>query len=289
MKQPVFSGVCTALVTPFLDNRVNYPLMEQLLRYQIEHGVDAVVLSGTTGESPTLSNEEKINIFRRAKSFIGDRIPMIAGTGTNSTEHTVYLSHTAEDVGADALLIVAPYYNKGNPDGLYRHFLTIAESVHIPIILYNVPSRTGVDVPVSVYKKLSVIQNIIGVKEASTDITKITKIRAECGNNLYVWTGNDDQIVPAVALGAKGVISVASNVLPAETTAMTKSALGGDFVTASDLQCRLSRLIELLFREVNPIPVKHAMKYIGFDCGPCRLPLGDPCQETKELLDQYFH
>lgn len=288
MKQPVFSGVCTALVTPFLNNQIHYPLLEKLLQFQIESGIDAVVLSGTTGESPTLSDEEKISIFRQAKSYIGDRIPVIAGTGTNSTEHAIYLSQAAQDADVDALLIVSPYYNKGNPDGLYRHFRAIAESVHLPIILYNVPSRTGVDVPISVYKKLSKIPNIIGVKEASTDITKITKIRASCGEDLHIWTGNDDQIVPAISLGAKGVISVVSNLLPAETSKMAKAALAGDYVTASNLQCELSSLITCLFHEVNPIPVKHAMKFIGFDCGPCRLPLGDISPETHTSIAQYF-
>ena len=288
MKQPIFSGVCTALITPFLDNKVNYPLLEQLLRFQVENGIDAVVLSGTTGESPTLSDEEKLNIFRCAKNFLGDRIPIIAGTGTNSTEHAIYLSKKAEETGVDGLLMVSPYYNKGNPDGLYRHFLAIAESVQIPIILYNVPSRTGVDIPISVYQNLSEVPNIIGVKEATTDITKISKIRASCADDFYIWTGNDDQTVPVVSLGGKGVISVLSNLLPAETAMMTNAALAGDFDTASDLQCRLSGLIEALFKEPNPIPAKHAMRLIGFDCGSCRLPLGDPSPETIALLEKYL-
>ena len=273
MKQPVFCGVCTALVTPFLNNQVNYPLLEQLLRFQLENGIDAVVLSGTTGESPTLSDEEKINIFQRAKAFVGDRIPVIAGTGTNSTEHAIFLSKSAQSVGVDALLVVSPYYNKGNPDGIYRHFRAIAESVNIPIILYNVPTRTGVDIPVSVYKKLAEIPNIIGVKEASTDITKNTKIRAACGDDLHIWTGNDDQ----------------TNLLPGEISMMTKATLAGDLVTAANIQCELSGIIGALFHDINPIPVKHAMKYIGFDCGPCRLPLGEISAETQALIEQYFN
>ena len=289
MKKTVFSGVCTALVTPFQNNKVNYPLIDQMLEFQINSGVKAVVLSGTTGESPTLSDKEKINIFKHAKSFSSNRIPIIAGTGTNSTEHAINLSKAAEDVGVDALLIVSPYYNKGNHDGLFRHFLAIAESVRIPIILYNVPSRTGIDIPVSVYKKLSAIPNIVGVKEASTDIRKITKIRSACGDDFNIWTGNDDQIVPTVSLGGKGVISVVSNLLPAETVVMTNAALSGDFVTASAIQCKLNYINCLLFKEVNPIPVKYAMKCIGFDCGRCRLPLGDPDPETIKKIDEYFH
>ena len=177
MKNPVFTGVCTALVTPFFEDKVNYPLVEQLLRRQIEAGVGAVVLSGTTGESPTLSDTEKFELFRRSKEFVGDRCTIIAGTGTNSTQHAIKLSQAAEHAGADALLVVSPYYNKANPEGLFAHYMSIAHAVSIPIIIYNVPSRTGVDIPVSIYQRLCVHPNIAGVKEASTDITKIAKIR----------------------------------------------------------------------------------------------------------------
>lgn len=288
MKNTIFTGVCTALVTPFLGDRINYPLVEQLLRRQVEAGVNAVVLSGTTGEAPTLSDEEKIALFKRAKEFSGNSCTIIAGTGSNSTNHAIELSQAAEETGADALLVVSPYYNKGNPDGLFSHFLSIAHAVSIPIILYNVPSRTGVDIPVSVYKRLSAIPNIAGVKEASTDITKIAKIRTACGKTFKIWSGNDDQIVPVMSLGGQGVISVLSNICPVETTAMTQAALAGDFDTAAALQCQLMPLIELLFKEVNPIPIKYAMRYIGFDCGGCRLPLGQISPETKKRLDAYF-
>lgn len=288
MKDNVFTGVCTALVTPFLDDKINYPLIEQLLRHQVEAGVNAVVLSGTTGESPTLSDEEKIALFKRAKDFTGSSCTIIAGTGSNATTHAIELSQAAEAVGADALLIVSPYYNKGNSDGLFSHFESIAHSVSIPIILYNVPSRTGVDIPVSVYKQLSEIPNVAGVKEASTDIRKIAKIRAICGDGFKIWSGNDDQIVPVMSLGGQGVVSVLSNICPVETVAMTQAALAGDFDTAAALQCQLMPLIELLFKEVNPIPIKYAMRYIGFDCGGCRLPLGQISSETKKQLDAYF-
>ncbi len=288
MDHAIFTGVCTALVTPFLDDKVNYPLVEQLLRRQIDAGVNAIVLSGTTGESPTLSDSEKIELFKRAKNYTGSSCTIIAGTGSNSTEHTVELSLAAEGAGADGLLLVAPYYNKGNTEGLYEHFASVAEAVNIPIILYNVPSRTGVDIPVSVYKRLSEYPNIAGVKEASTDITKTAKIRCTCKQNFHVWSGNDDQIVPVISLGGKGVISVLSNICPEETVAMANAALAGDFDTAAAIQCQLMPLITLLFSEVNPIPVKYAMQYAGFDCGKCRLPLGPLSPEIKRRIDKFF-
>lgn len=288
MNKPIFTGVCTALVTPFLDGKVNYPLVEQMLKRQIESGVTAVVLSGTTGESPTLSDREKFELVRRAKEFVGDDCTIIAGTGTNSTEHAIHLSEDAQEAGADALLMVSPYYNKANSEGLFSHYMAIAHNVSIPIILYNVPSRTGLDIPVCVYKKLSGLPNIAGVKEATGDITKIAKIRQTCGENFVIWTGNDDQIVPVTSLGGNGVISVISNLLPRETVTMTNAALSGDFKLASKIQCELMPLIELLFREVNPIPIKYAMRYAGFDCGNCRLPLGQISDETKRLIDHYF-
>lgn len=284
MKNTVFTGACTALVTPFIDGKVNYPMMEQLLRRQIDAGIKAVVIAGTTGEAPTLSDEEKKELFRRCKTYVGDDCTIIAGTGTNATAHAVKMSVEAEAVGADALLVVTPYYNKATADGLYAHYLAIAHSVSIPIIVYNVPSRTGVDVPISVYKRLSAVSNIAGVKEASTSITKIAKIRHECGDAFSVWSGNDDMIVPTMSLGGKGVISVLSNVCPVETAAMAEAALAGDFDTAAALQCDLMPLIELLFCEVNPIPAKAAMKLIGYDCGSCRLPLSDLSPENMRKL-----
>lgn len=284
MKKVLFSGVCTALVTPFLGGQVNYPMLERLLQRQLDAGVKAIVLGGTTGESPTLSDAEKLEIYRRGKAFVGDRALIIAGTGSNDTHHAAELSIAAQEVGADALLVVTPYYNKANPDGLLAHYLTIAHGVHLPVIVYNVPSRTGLDAPISVYQQLSRVPNIAGVKEASTDIVKIAKIRSTCGQDLPIWSGNDDQAVAAMALGAQGVISVLSNVRPVETVAMAEAALAGDFDTASDLQCQMLSLIEALFSEVNPIPVKSAMAMLGYDCGPCRLPLGRPSKETLQRL-----
>ena len=273
MKKPVFTGVCTALVTPFLDRNINYPMAEQLLRRQIDAGIKAVVLAGTTGESPTLSDTEKLTLFRRCKDFAGNSCTIIAGTGSNSTAHAVKLSQAAEAAGVDALLVVSPYYNKATNEGLFAHYAAIAGSVKLPVILYNVPSRTGVDIPVNVYQRLSSIENIAGVKEASGDITKIARIRACCPQDFAVWSGNDDQTVPVISLGGQGVISVLSNICPVETLSMAKAALDGDFDTAAALQCQLLPLIEQLFCEVNPIPVKAAMQCIGYDCGNCRLPL----------------
>ena len=288
MRKPLFTGACTALVTPFLEEKVNYPMMEQLLRNQIEAGISAVVIAGTTGESATLTDEEKIELFRRCKEYAGNTCKIIAGTGSNSTEHAISLSVAAEKVGVDALLVVSPYYNKATPDGLVRHYLSIAHSVNLPIIIYNVPTRTGVDIPVSVYEKLSRVPNIIGVKEASSDITKIQRIRLACEKDFTIWTGNDDQIVPAISLGCSGVISVLSNIYPSEVNKICHAAISGDYMLATELQLQYLPLIDLLFCEVNPIPVKEAMRCIGFDCGDCRLPLCHLSKEHYQNLLDYF-
>ena len=284
MKDCLFTGAATALVTPFLDGAVNYPLLEQLLRRQVAAGIEAVVIAGTTGESSTLSDDEKLELFSRAKEYVGDSCKIIAGTGSNSTVHTINLCMAAEQCGVDALLVVTPYYNKATPEGIFAHFASIAHSVNIPIILYNVPSRTGVDIPVEIYRRLSQIPNIVGTKEASTDVVKVTKILRTCGPDFAVWSGNDELITPVMALGGKGVISVMSNVLPVETQAMAKAALDGDFDTASALQMKLQPLVELLFSEVNPIPAKAAMKLLGYDCGGCRLPLTNLSEENRKRL-----
>lgn len=283
MNKPLFSGACTALVTPFLNGKVNYPMLERLIHRQIDAGIQAIVICGTTGESATLSDNEKLELYRRSKAFAGKDCLIIAGTGSNCTEHAVTLSKAAEDLGADALLVVSPYYNKATPDGLLLHYSAVASAVHIPVIVYNVPSRTGVDISVSVYREISRIPNIAGVKEAASDIVKIAKIRAACPD-FAVWSGNDDQAVPVMSLGGAGVISVLSNVLPMETQAMAQAALDGDFDTAAALQIRLLPLIEALFCEVNPIPVKAAINLIGFDCGECRLPLTSMGAENRNKL-----
>ncbi|MDO5400237.1 MAG: 4-hydroxy-tetrahydrodipicolinate synthase [Eubacteriales bacterium] len=273
MEQSLFTGVCTALVTPFLDGKINYPMLERLLARQVEAGIPAVVVSGTTGEAPTLSDCEKLEMVRRAKEFVGQDCLILAGTGSNCTEHAVALSRAAQEMGADGLLVVSPYYNKATEEGLIAHYSAIAGAVRLPVVLYNVPSRTGVDMSVEVLRCLARLPNVAGVKEASTDILKIAKIRAACPPDFSIWSGNDDRIAPVMSLGGAGAVSVVSNLLPVETLALTEAALDGDFDTAAHIQLRLLPLIEALFREVNPIPVKAAMKWLGYDCGPCRLPL----------------
>lgn len=283
MKNPLFQGACTALVTPFRNGKVHIPMLEKLLQRQMDAGIGTVVLCGTTGESPTLSTEEKLSIFRHAKQYCGTGCTIIAGTGSNSTRHAMELSRAAEAAGADGLLVVSPYYNKATPDGLYAHYRAIASAVDIPVIVYNVPSRTGVDIPVCVYARLSDIPNIAGVKEATTDITKIARILAACPESFCVWSGNDDMTVPVISLGGAGVISVVSNVLPEQTQAMAHAALAGNFSAAARMQLELLPLTEALFCEVNPIPVKAALRLLGYDCGNCRMPLTPllPQHETE--------
>ena len=288
MKTPLFTGVCTAMVTPFWEGKVNYPMAEQLLRRQIESGIKAVVLAGTTGEAPTLSDSEKLELFRRGKKFAGKDCLIIGGTGSNDTAHAVALSAAAQELGVDALLIVTPYYNKSTPDGIIAHYLAIANAVSIPIIIYNVPTRTCVDIPVTVCQQLAKIPNIIGIKESSPDISKVTKLKNACGQDFSIWSGNDDLTVPTISLGGQGVISVASNLVPEEMASMANAALAGDFDTAADLQQQLQVLHDLMFCEVNPIPVKAALKRIGFDCGGCRLPLCTLSDANQRKINEYF-
>lgn len=288
MNQPLFTGVCTAMVTPFLNGKINFPLMKLLLQRQMDAGVKAVVISGTTGESSTLSDQEKTELFRQCKDFTGDECLIIAGTGSNSTAHAVELSQAAEEAGADGLLVVSPYYNKATPDGLFAHYLSIAHSVSIPVIMYNVPSRTGVDIPVSVYRRLCRVPNIVGVKEASADLSKICRIKNTCSPDFSIWSGNDDLTVPVMSIGGQGVISSAANVCPEQMVAMTTAAINEDFESAGEIQCALQPLIDLLFCEVNPIPVKTAMSFLGYDCGGCRLPLTDISADNFKKLKAYF-
>ena len=288
MKSSFFTGACTALVTPFLDHKVNYPMLEQLLRRQMEAGIKAVVLCGTTGESATLSDTEKLEIIRRGKEFVGNRCRIIAGTGSKSTEHAVALSKAAQQMGADGLLVVTPYYNKATPEGLFAHYLSIAHAVPIPVILYNVPSRPGVDIPIRIYQRLAQVPNIIGVKEASMSISKIARVIRETGPDFAVWSGNDDMTVPVISLGGHGVISVISNLYPEKVAAMADAALDGDLDTAAALQTQMLELCDLMFSEVNPIPVKAALNCMGYDCGGCRLPLTAPTQETLQKIQAHF-
>ena len=288
MNKPLFTGTCTAMVTPFLDDQINYPLLELLLERQISAGIPAVVICGTTGEAPTLSDKEKESLFRFSKSVVGNRMKIIAGTGSNDTKHAVTLSQCAQDCGADGILAVSPYYNKATENGLYLHYKAIADSVDIPVIVYNVPSRTGQDIPVSVYQRLCTIPNIAGVKEASVSMEKVLQIKALCSKDFYIWAGNDDLTVPTISIGGKGVISVLSNLFPAQMQAMSLAALTDDYGKAAALQRSLFPISKLISREINPVGIKAAMKLHGLDCGGCRLPLTEPLKENMEALKNYF-
>ena len=285
MKPVIFTGAAVALVTPFsADGSVNYDEFARLIDFQIENGTDALVIAGTTGESSTLSEQEHIDVIRFAVEHTKHRVPVIAGTGSNATATAVMLSQEAEKAGADALLLVTPYYNKTSQRGLYVHYQTIAESTKLPIILYNVPSRTGLGIDVETAAKLAEIPNIVAMKDAVGNITYTANLIERCGDSLTVYSGNDDQIVPMMSLGAKGVISVLSNVAPKETHEMTAAALAGDYKTAAALQLKYLKLIHALFIETNPIPVKEAVNQMGFAAGACRLPLYEMADNTKAVL-----
>lgn len=285
MKPVIFTGAAVALVTPFnADGSVNYEEFARLIDFQIENGTDALVIAGTTGESSTLSEPEHIDVIKFAVTHTNHRVPVIAGTGSNSTETAVMLSKQAEAAGADALLLVTPYYNKTTQRGLYVHYKTIAENVGLPIILYNVPSRTGLSIDVETAAKLAEIDNIVAMKDAVGSITYTANLIERCGDSLTVYSGNDDQVVTMMSLGAKGVISVLSNVAPKDTHDMAAAALAGDYQKAAALQLQYLRLIHALFIETNPIPVKEAVNQMGFAAGDCRLPLYEMADETKAVL-----
>ena len=286
MKRPVFTGLCTALVTPFRGDGVNYEMLEALIERQIRSGADAIVLAGTTGESPTLTDAEKLEIFRVGVNTADGRTKIIAGTGSNSTAKAVDLSQKAAQFGVDAILAVTPYYNKSTQPGLIQYYTAVAATSGLPVIAYNVPSRTGVDIRVDTCRKLAEIPDIAGIKEASGDISKIGRILAACGDALPVYSGNDDQTVPIMALGGAGVISVASNVAPIPMKELTDMCLAGEYPKAAAIQRKLLKLMDLMFCQVNPIPVKAAMELMGFDCGSCRLPLDDlPDADVQKLRD----
>ena len=287
MRTPVFTGSCPALVTPFDQNNIiNYDAFGKLIDAQIEAGVDAVCVCGTTGESATMSIREHIAAVEFCVKRVNHRVKVIAGAGSNDTSAAVYLSQHAQDSGADALLHVTPYYNKASQTGLIKHYEYIADRVELPIILYNVPSRTGVSFTAETYKVLSQNPKINGVKEASGNFSLLAHTRFLCGEDFYIWSGNDDQVVPMMALGAKGVISVASNIVPEVMVKMSHLCLENDFAAASELQIRYMDLIDALFTEVNPIPIKAAMNLLGQEAGPLRLPLCDISEKNLEVLRQ---
>ena len=285
MRTPVFTGSCPALVTPFDQNgAINYDAFGKLIDAQIEAGVDAVCVCGTTGESATMSIREHIAAVEFCVKRVNHRVKVIAGAGSNDTSAAVYLSQHAQDSGADALLHVTPYYNKASQTGLIRHYEYIAERVDLPIILYNVPSRTGVSFTAETYRVLSQNPKINGVKEASGNFSLLAHTRFLCGDDFYIWSGNDDQVVPMMALGAKGVISVASNLIPQVMVKIARLCLDNDFEAASKLQIQYMDLIDALFLEVNPIPIKAALNLAGMEVGGLRLPLCDMSEQNLETL-----
>jgi 4-hydroxy-tetrahydrodipicolinate synthase len=284
MSKPIlFTGAGVALITPMHpDGRINFEKYRELIDYQIENGTDAIISIGTTGEAPTLEDNEHLEALRVAIEHTNGRVPVIAGTGSNNTEHSVYMSKEAKAMGADGLLSVTPYYNKTSQQGLIAHYSRIAGAVDLPIILYNVPSRTGVNIQPKTVAELYKIPNIVALKQASGNLSETAQIAALCDITLY--SGNDDQIVPILSLGGKGVISVLSNVLPQETHDMCEAWFNGDWKRSLDLQLEWLELANALFMDVNPIPVKEAMNQMGFDVGECRLPLAPMSADAKQKM-----
>ena len=286
MKKPIFRGAGVAIITPYTEDGINFEELGRIIDDQIEKHTDAIIITGTTGESATMSDEEHRAAIKFAVDHVKGRMPVIAGTGSNETSYAVELSKYAESVGADALLVVTPYYNKCTQKGLIAHYTAIADAVNIPIILYDVPSRTGVAIATSTYVELAKHPNIVAVKEANGDLSKILRLRAAVGDDLVIYSGNDDQIVPILSLGGQGVISVLSNVAPQQTHDMCQAFFDGDTKKAEKLQVEYADLIDALFCEVNPIPVKVAMRKLGYNAGPLRMPLSEmEPQHEKQLED----
>ncbi len=287
MKKPVFTGAAVAIITPmYADGSVNYEELGRIIDDQIAHHTDAIVICGTTGESPTLDHEEHIECVRYAVQKAAGRVPVIAGTGSNDTRYAVQLSQQAQQDGADALLLVTPYYNKSSQAGLVAHYKAIAQSVDLPCILYNVPSRTGCNLTPATLAELAKLPNINAVKEASGNISQVAEIAALCGEELNIYSGNDDQIVPMLSLGGKGVISVLSNVAPQYTHDLCAKWFSGDVQGSMEMQLKAMPLCKALFADVNPIPVKWAMNRLGWKAGPCRLPLVEPSAAVQNQLDK---
>lgn len=284
----VFTGAGVAIVTPFKSNgEVNYEKFAELIEFQIANGTDAIIVCGTTGESSTLSHEEHLDVIKYCVEKVAGRIPVVAGTGSNCTETAVYLSQEAEKYGADALLLVTPYYNKATQKGLYAHYKTIADSVKLPCILYNVPSRTGCNIlPETAVKLCTEVKNIVGVKEASGNISQIAKLMHLAEGRVDVYSGNDDQIVPILSLGGKGVISVLSNVAPRQTHEICAKFFAGDVAGSAAEQLRAIPLCDALFCEVNPIPVKKALNLMGMEAGVLRMPLTEMEEANAQKLEK---
>ncbi|MBC6695842.1 4-hydroxy-tetrahydrodipicolinate synthase [Terrisporobacter mayombei] len=284
----IFRGSAVALITPFDENgKVDFEKLSELVEYHIENGTDAIVACGTTGEASTLSDEEQLETIKYIIEKVNKRIPVIAGTGGNDTNHSIELSKKAEEYGADALLIISPYYNKANKSGLRKHFVTIAENVNLPIILYNVPSRTGVNIPPSLVADLArSVENIVAIKEACGDLAQVTEICRLVPEGFAVYSGNDDSILPLLSVGGAGVISVLANICPQETHDLVEKFHDGDIEGSRKLQLGMKALIDALFIEVNPVPVKTAMNLLGFNVGDLRLPLAEMQENNIEVLKQ---
>ena len=284
VKVPVFKGSCTAIVTPFNEHGVDYERLKKNIEFQYENGTSALVVCGTTGENATLTPNEHDELVRVTVRTVNGRMKVIAGIGSNNTESALRAAENAKYSGADAVLMVTPYYNKTTQKGLVEHFSYVADRVDIPMILYNVPGRTGIGVTADTCKVLSQHPNINGIKEASGDITLAARIRSLCGNDLYIWSGNDDCTIPLMSLGALGVISVASNIVPGAAAKLCALCLAGSYAEAAELYAKYASLFSALFIETNPIPVKAAMKMMGMDSGILRLPLTEISQESFETL-----
>ena len=285
MKKPIFTGSGVAIVTPMNpDGSVNYDELGRLIDFQIENGTDAIIACGTTGESATLNHEEHCGVIKYTIEKVNGRVPVVAGTGSNDTAYAIELTKEAKKLGADGVLSVTPYYNKSSQAGLVAHFKAIAEAVDIPIIVYNVPSRTGCNIQPATYVELSKIPNIVATKEAGEKVGDVAKIISMCGDDLDIYTGCDDLTVPVMSLGGIGVISVFANVCPKEMHEITQLCLDGNFADASKMHLHYLELMNALFCDVNPIPVKEAVNMIGFNAGICRLPLVPMSEKTTEYL-----
>ncbi len=284
MKKILFTGCGTAIATPFTKSGINFDEFKKLIEFQISNGVDSIIVCGTTGEVSTMTMQEKIDTIKCAVECVNGRIPVIAGTGSNNTHHAIEMSKKAEELGVDGLLIVTPYYNKTTQEGLFAHYYAISKEVNLPIILYNVPGRTGLNILPKTCLELSKIDNIVAIKEASGNLSQVAEIAHLCRDNLTIYSGNDDQILPVLSLGGKGVISVLSNVKPKHVCDIVDSFFACNINKAIDLQLKCIPLSKALFCEVNPIPVKSALSMIGFDFGKPRLPLVEMTEENKKIL-----
>lgn len=282
MKENIFEGSCVALVTPFTDDGIDYNKLEELIEWQINEGTDSILICGTTGEVLIMPDKEHKDVINFAVQKIAGRVHMMAGTGSNDTRHAIELSKYAESVGVDSILTVTPYYNKTTQEGLYRHFKAIADSIKIPVVLYNVPSRTNLNINPDTLKRLSAIPNIVAVKECN--LNQVAETRLLCGDDLTIFSGEDGNVVSLMALGGKGVISVIANIIPSDIHKMVKLFQEGNLKESSQMQIDIANLVNALFCEVNPIPVKAAMNLMGMNIGQCRMPLVEISDKGLKIL-----